>query len=129
MAKKRLRSAAGAAEDQLKASAKKLKGQLVTVEKAAEKLATKAKDRLPAPSDVKPDLPGVRRRLQHATSTVTKRKNAAPAPAAAPPRAPGPASRPDDSWTVVDLRAEAKRRGMVGYSRMSKAQLLAELRG
>ncbi len=130
MAKKRLRSAAGAAEDQLKAGAKKLKGQLVTVEKAAEKLATKAKDRLPAPSDVKPDLPGVRRRLKQATSTVTKRKSAAPArTAASPPPAPSPASQPDDSWTVVDLRAEAKRRGLVGYSRKSKAQLLAELRG
>jgi hypothetical protein len=71
MAKKRLRSAAGTAEDQLKAGAKRLRGQLVTVEKAAGKLATKAKERLPAAGEVKPDLPGVRRRLKKATSSVT----------------------------------------------------------
>jgi lysophospholipase len=126
MAKKRLRSAAGTAEVQLKAGAKCLRGQLVTVEKAAGKLATKAKERLPAAGEVKPDLPGVRRRLKKATSSVTKRtstRGAAPEPAAAP-TAPGP----DDSWTVADLRAEAKRRGMTGYSRKTKAELLAELR-
>ena len=149
MAKKRLRSAAGAAEDQLKAGAKRLQAQLGTVEKAAGKLATKAKGRLPAPSDVKPDLPGVRRRLQKATSSVTKRKasrkpsttvdHAAPqktstaAPQKTSTAAPTTRSRagsgPDDSWTVADLRAEAKKRGLTGYSRKTKAQLLAELRG
>lgn len=34
---------------------------------------------------------------------------------------------PDSSWTVVDLRAVAKKREVAGYSRMSKAQLLAAL--
>ncbi len=140
MAKKRLRSAAGAAEDQLKAGAKRLQAQLGTVEKAAGKLATKAKGRLPAPADVKPDLPGVRRRLQKATSSVTKRKasrdapstkSAArkPTPTAAPTTASSAASVPDDSWTVADLRAEAKKRGQTGYSRKTKAELLADLRG
>ena len=128
MAKKTLRSAAGAAEGQLKAGAKKLQAQLGTVEKAAGKLATKAKERLPAPADVKAELPGVRRRLQKATASVTKRKGrAASAPRAeARPRAPH-AAGPDDTWTVADLRAEAKRRGMTGYSRKTKAELLAEL--
>ena len=138
MAKKRLRSAAGAAEDQLKAGAKRLQAQLGTVEKAAGKLATKAKDRLPAAADVKPDLPRVRRRLQKATSSVTKRKGprAAPTPPTSSAAAPTTASRapsstpsaPDDSWTVADLRAEAKQRGLTGYSRKTKAQLVAELR-
>ena len=36
---------------------------------------------------------------------------------------------PDDSWTVAALRAEARRRGMTGYSRKTKAQLVADLRG
>jgi lysophospholipase len=133
MAQKTLRSAAGAAEDQLKAGAKKIRGQLAPVEKAVEGLATKAKERLPSPSDVKPDLPGVRRRLRKATSSVTRRKATrgasttptASATAAAPSTTPGP----DDSWTVADLRAEAKKRGLTGYSRKSKAELLAELRG
>lgn len=34
---------------------------------------------------------------------------------------------PDSSWTVVDLRAVAKKREVAGYSRMSKAQLLSAL--
>lgn len=34
---------------------------------------------------------------------------------------------PDDSWTVVQLRAEARTRGLTGISTMSKAQLLAAL--
>lgn len=34
---------------------------------------------------------------------------------------------PDSSWTVTDLRTEAKKRDITGYSRMTKAQLLATL--
>ena len=136
MANKRLKSAAGVAEDQLKAGAKKLQEQLVTVEKAVEKLATKAKERLPAPADVKAEIPEVRRRLQQATASVTKRKGGGTGRAAAPSVA-GPSSAsgsagsssPDDSWTVADLRAEAKKRGLTGYSRKTKAELLADLTG
>ena len=129
MANKRLRSAAGAAEDQLKAGAKRIRGRLAPVEKAAEKLATKARERLPAPSDVKAELPGVRRRLRQATSSVTHRRSAAPDAASAAETSSSTGGGPDDSWTVVDLRAEAKRRGLTGYSRKTKAELLAELRG
>jgi hypothetical protein len=194
MAKKTLRSAAGAAEDQLKAGAKKLQAQLGTVEKAAGKLATKAKERLPAPGDVKADLPGVRRRLRKATASVAKRKGrtgqeaspvattsvattpptkspaakavttrapaekspaekspakkspakkspakkspakkspAAKTPSTAAPRAGASptTATPSSSWTVADLRAEAKRRGLTGYSSKTKAQLLSQLRG
>ncbi len=137
MANKTLKSAAGAAEDQLKAGAKKLHAQLGTVGGAAGKLASKAKERLPAPADVKPDLAGVRRRLQQATTAVTKRKGPGGSPAKATGAAPSTAravppsgtSGPDESWTVAALRAEAKKRGLTGYSRKTKAQLLAELRG
>lgn len=34
---------------------------------------------------------------------------------------------PDQSWTVVQLRAEARARGLVGMSNKTKAQLLAAL--
>lgn len=133
MANKRLKSAAGVAEDQLKAGAKKFQEQLVTVEKAVEKLATKAKERLPAPADVKAEIPEVRRRVQQAAASVTRRKGGGPRPVAAAstaaPSTSSTSSTPDDSWSVADLRAEAKRRGMTGYSRKTKAQLLADLRG
>lgn len=134
MANKRLKSAAGVAEDQLKAGAKKLQEQLVTVEKAVEKLATKAKERLPAPADVKAEIPEVRRRVQQATASMTRRKGGSgPRPVAAASTAAqstsSTSSTPDESWSVADLRAEAKRRGMTGYSRKTKAELLADLSG
>ena len=34
---------------------------------------------------------------------------------------------PDETWTVVQLRAEARARGLVGTSNKSKAQLLDAL--
>ena len=124
-ATKRIKAAAGAAEGQLKAGAQKVQEQLVTVEKAAGKLAAKAKQRLPAPAEVKAEVPVVLGRLQRATAVVTRRQGAAQAR----PAASVGAATPDDSWTVADLRAEARRRGLTGYSRKVKADLLAELRG
>jgi hypothetical protein len=78
-----------------------------------------------------------------------KAATSAPSPVAAPPAspvtaptaaqsaprnvvtsaAPSSGARPDDSWTVTALRAEARSRGVVGYSRKTKAQLLADLGG
>jgi hypothetical protein len=110
MVRKKLQSAADAAEDQLKAGAKKLQAQLATVEKAAEALATKAKA-------------SVAKRKDRARTPASGSAGAAPASHSATERVP------DDSWTVADLRAEAKRRGLTGYSGKTKAQLLAELRG
>lgn len=124
MANKKLKSAAGVAEDQLKAGVKKLQEQLSTVEQVAGKLATKAKERLPAASEV----------TALAKDAVAKRTTRVKRSGAS--RASGPStggatgrSRPDDSWTVADLRAEAKRRGLSGYSRKSKAELLDDLGG
>ena len=34
---------------------------------------------------------------------------------------------PDDSWTVAQLREEARTRGLAGMSRKNKAELLAAL--
>ncbi len=38
-----------------------------------------------------------------------------------------PTNTPNDSWTVVELRAEARSRGLTGLSRKSKAELIAAL--
>ena len=39
----------------------------------------------------------------------------------------GSTSAPDASWTVAELRAEARSRGLTGMSRTSKAEILAAL--
>jgi archaellum component FlaC len=40
---------------------------------------------------------------------------------------PAASHGPDASWTVAQLRAEARKREIAGYSRMTKAQLIAVL--
>lgn len=51
-----------------------------------------------------------------------------PAPAVQTRPLTPPSTGPDDSWTVVALRDEARSQGLTGFSRMSKADLLAALR-
>lgn len=52
---------------------------------------------------------------------------ATPGPGPAPAPTPTPSGPPDGTWTLAMLRAEARTRGVAGYSRKTKAQLLAEL--
>jgi hypothetical protein len=129
MANKKLRSAAGAAEEQLKAVAEKLQARLAAAEKAAGRFAAKVKERLPSAAEVKAELPAVRDRLEKARSSVARRTSRTRHDGHGLTAVPAAGSVPDDSWTVAELRAEAKRRGMTGYSRKTKAELLAELRG
>jgi lysophospholipase len=133
---KKLRTAAGAAEEQLKAGAKLVQAQLATAAGAAAEVASKAKERLPAAAGAaaevaakaKERLPAASEVASKAKGVVAKRGGRGRAPR--PVMAPSAASRtPDDSWTVADLREEAKRRGATGYSRMTKAELLKELGG
>ncbi len=46
---------------------------------------------------------------------------------AAEPTTPDGVTVPDQSWTVVQLRAEARARGLAGLSNKSKTQLIAAL--
>ncbi|MEO5709489.1 MAG: hypothetical protein ABIQ59_06680 [Nocardioidaceae bacterium] len=75
------------------------------------------------------------KKSEQRVAKLTKRLDRAPGtPASGPaqavqtrPLTPPPAG-PDDSWTVVALRDEARTQGLTGFSRMSKADLLAALR-
>lgn len=139
----------GSVEVELRAENKKLRAQLAAAERSAEKWRARAKAQKSSASGAKSEASTLRRSLAKAEASVTKWKDRAkaalptseprsgptmaPAGAAAPVETP-PAetmspSRPDDTWTLTALRAEARARGLPGYSRKPKAQLLAELQG
>jgi hypothetical protein len=128
------------AEKELKAAVKKLRSQLAAAEKSAEKWKSRAKAHQSEAAGAKAELSAVRRRLDKAAASATKWKARAKSPGRAPtpPTAavveptsdpqPVPGAAPDESWTVTRLRAEARARGVAGYSRKTKVQLIAELR-
>jgi hypothetical protein len=70
---------------------------------------------------VAPDAPAQPDEVAPATEVVEVETPAESTPG------PAPEAGPDDSWTVTALRAEARSRGLAGYSRKSKAELLAAL--
>jgi chromosome segregation ATPase len=113
------------ADKQLEAAAKKLRAQLGVAEKSAEKWRSRAKEHRSTATKAKAELTAVRRRLEKAEASATKWK----ARAQAPSPASAASATPDDSWNVTRLRAEARSRGVAGYSRKSKEQLLTELGG
>ena len=130
--KKQQRSEVESAEKQLKANVKKLKTQLASAEKSAEAWKARAKEQESKAAGTKSALADVRRRLAKAEARAAKWKDRArtvPAVVASapPPAVAGRSATPDDTWTVTALRAEARTRGLPGYSRKNKVQLLAEL--
>jgi hypothetical protein len=121
-------------DEQRKAEVKKLRAQLAAAEKSAGKWKTRAKKHKSDAAGLKVELTAVRRRAAKAEASAAKWKDRATstpsAPAAPEPAAPASPARvagPDESWTVTRLRTEARSRGVAGYSRKTKAQLLADL--
>ena len=132
MAKKKQRAEAESVEKQLKGTVKKLKSQLAAAEKSAEKWKAWAKEQQSKAAGTKSELTDARRRLAKAEARAAKWKDRARAASAVvapvpPPAVAGRSTTPDDTWTVTALRAEARARGLPGYSRKTKVQLLAEL--
>jgi peptidoglycan hydrolase CwlO-like protein len=135
VAKKKKKSRADAAEKELNAAVEALRARLSDVEKSLAKWKKKATDRKSVVAEVKAELTALRRRLAKAEASATKWRGRAKEAEAAPAPSPAPASSPpvrsatpDETWTVTALRAEARARGVVNYSRKSKAVLIAELR-
>ena len=62
-----------------------------------------------------------------AKKATAKKAPAKKAPAKKAPAKTASAGGPDATWTLTALRAEARSRGLSGYSRASKSQLLARL--
>jgi peptidoglycan hydrolase CwlO-like protein len=129
-----------ATNEELEKSLSVLRGQLT---KAQTKLA-KAEDRVKrwkeeaaaartaaSRSDARAEK--LQKKLDRATDAIQPTKAVEPTAAAAagvptdqPTTAEG-LTPPDESWTVAELRAEARARGLTGISNMPKAQLLDAL--
>jgi DNA-binding protein HU-beta len=124
-----------------KTTAKKTTARKTTARKAPARKTTTAAKKTTAKKTTARNTPAKKAAASKATAKrttarkTTARKTSAkkmPAQKTAAQktatRSPDRSARPDDSWTVTALRSEARRRGLTGYSRRSKAQLVAELR-
>ena len=121
----------GSAEKELKTTVRKLRAKLDRADARAERLKTKAAGLEETAAELEAHVKKLKKRLKKA-SRPAETDVATPGPALttvdpSPADTSQPAVSPDASWTVVQLRAEARSRGLTGLSGKSKAQLLAAL--
>ena len=113
----------------LKQTLSEVRGKLTKTETALEKSRAKAKRwkkeakaQRAAASRSEERVGELRERLDEASSALGPDKDGSTQGAEH-----ADATALDESWTVVQLRAEARARGLEGISKMSKADLLASL--
>ena len=134
MAAKKKKSAP--AERELKATVKKLRSKLERADARADRWKKKAGQLEKAAGAAEAQVKKLSKRVKRLESQPGQ---GAAAPLDAPPVSTGltasepldtsaqPTRVPNDSWTVIQLRAEARARGLTGLSGKSKAELLAAL--
>jgi chromosome segregation ATPase len=126
-----------------KARIRKLKDQRDRAAAKASRLKDKNRRLEKAAADAQAEIKKLRKRLEReprqirphqSTQSETSTQPTSPAigetQGALPEPSPGVSpsrARPDASWTVVQLRAEARSRGITGLSGRSKADLIAAL--
>lgn len=116
-----------------------LRGQLTKTEKKltkasdrAERWKTEAEAQRRSASRAGARVEKLHQKLDRASAALEPAQASTPLEAAASgrpvaePTADG-VTLPDDTWSVVQLRAEARARGLVGMSNKPKAQLVAAL--
>ena len=137
---KRAIERSSAKQKQLEKSLSTLRGQLTRTEKKltkandrAERWKKEAKAQSRAASRAGTRVDKLQLKLDRASAALEPVQASAPIEAAAsgrpvaePTTADG-VTVPDETWSVVQLRAEARARGLVGMSNKPKAQLLAAL--
>src|SRR5680860_1359127 len=113
-----------------------LRGQLTRTEKKltkardrAERWKTEAKAQRRSASRAGARVEKLQQKLDRASAALEPAQDSVPIEAAASrrPVAEPTTAVPDKTWSVVQLRAEARARGLVGMSNKPKAQLLAAL--
>ena len=125
---------------ELEKSLSTLRGQLTSTEKAltkaknrADRWRKEAKAQKRSASRAKARVEKLNQKLDAASAATERVQPAVPAevtasdlPETEPTTVDGVAV-PDETWSVVQLRAEARDRGLTGMSSKTKAQLLAAL--
>lgn len=104
-------------EKDLRAQVKQLRAAVDRAEARADRWKTEARQAVKAT-----------KKSEQRIAKLTKRLDRAPGSPAAPGRPAQDVTGPDESWTVVALKDEARARGLTGFSRLSKSELLATLR-
>jgi peptidoglycan hydrolase CwlO-like protein len=143
MRSKKQKRAAGkssAKQKDLEKSVSTLRGQLARTEKAltkarnrADRWRKEAKAEKGSASRARARVEKLQQKLDRATAAPEPVPAAAPmdvmasGPAVAEPTNVDGVTVPDETWSVVQLRAEARARGLTGMSNKTKAQLLAAL--
>lgn len=110
LSKKKLEKAASS-ELKKRTEKSEKKASKVTAKKAAPKKTAAAKKPVPAKKPAR-DVAPVKKVATTRIPRISATKPAEPSP----------------TWTVAALRAHARAAGIIGYSRMKKDELLAELR-
>lgn len=126
-------------QKELEKSLSTLRGQLTRTEKKltkardrAERWKTEAKAQRTSASRAGARVDKLHQKLDRASAALEPVQASAPVEAAASgrpvaePTVDG-VTVPDETWSLVQLRAEARARGLVGMSNKPKAQLLAAL--
>jgi len=111
-----------ATDKQLKGEVKKLRVKLERAGAKVERWKKRARRSEKDAADSRATVKKLRKRLENASAAAAPQ--ALPTAAAASAETSG---NPDETWTVVRLRAEARSRGLTGLSGKSKAQLLEML--
>lgn len=133
MAKKKKSGKTPKAERELKATVKKLRSRLDAAESATDRWRDKARKHKANAATATAESGRLRKRLEKGSAESGPATKAADPKSGRPRKAAAktPAARsdtPDATWTLAALRAEARTRGLSGYSRSTKAQLLVRLR-
>ena len=129
-----------AKQKELQKSISVLRGQLTKTEKAlakaknrADRWRKEAKAQKISASRARARVEKLRQKLDGASRQPNRCKLLSPMEVAAPdrpvtePTTVDSLTVPDETWSVVQLRAEARARGLTGISNKTKAQLLAAL--
>ena len=117
------------AEKDLEKTVRKLRTQLERSDAKAKHWKKKAGQADKAVTTSQTRVKKLERRLEKASAPATRpvEESAAQEAPAVSEEPSATEAGPDSSWTVVQLRAEARSRGLSGLSNKSKAQLLDAL--